>query len=58
MDKSGAWYSYGDLRLGQGRENAKKFLRDNPDLADEIETKIREKLGMSSLAVPVAAAAE
>ncbi|HEX3553921.1 MAG TPA: recombinase RecA [Thermoanaerobaculia bacterium] len=49
--KSGAWYSYGDLRLGQGRDNAKNFLRDNPDLADEIETKIREKLGMTGLAV-------
>src|SRR5436305_1928087 len=47
--KSGAWYSYGDLRLGQGRDNAKHFLRDNPDLADEIETKIREKLGMTGL---------
>jgi recombination protein RecA len=58
--KSGAWYSYGDLRLGQGRDNSKNFLRDNPDLADEIETKIREKLGMTGLAVPVreAAAAE
>jgi len=51
--KSGAWYSYGDLRLGQGRDNSKNFLRDNPDLADEIETKIREKLGMTSLVVPV-----
>ncbi len=50
--KSGAWYSYGDLRLGQGRDNAKNFLRDNPDLADEIELKIREKLGL-----PVAPAA-
>jgi recombination protein RecA len=44
--KSGAWYSYGDLRLGQGRDNAKSFLRENPDLADEIELKIREKLGL------------
>jgi len=44
--KSGAWYSYGDMRLGQGRENSKQFLRDNPDLADEIEAKIREKLGL------------
>jgi recombination protein RecA len=44
--KSGAWYSYGDLRLGQGRDNAKSFLRENPDLAEEIEMKIREKLGL------------
>jgi len=47
VDKSGAWFSYGDLRLGQGRENSKQFLRDNPDLADELELKIRELLGMS-----------
>lgn len=40
--KSGAWYSYGDTRLGQGRENAKQYLKDNPDLAREIEGKIRE----------------
>jgi recombination protein RecA len=46
VDKSGAWYSYGDLRLGQGRENSKQFLRDNPDLADEIELKLRELMGM------------
>ena len=60
--KSGAWYSYGDLRLGQGRENAKSFLRENPDLADEIEAKIRERLGLPTLtatpALREAAAAE
>ncbi len=44
--KSGAWYSYGDLRLGQGRDNAKQFLRENQDLAEEIEAKLREKLGL------------
>ncbi|HVT18507.1 MAG TPA: recombinase RecA [Thermoanaerobaculia bacterium] len=44
--KSGAWYNYGDLRLGQGRENAKQFIRDNPDLAAELEIKLREKLGI------------
>ncbi|HVS03860.1 MAG TPA: recombinase RecA [Thermoanaerobaculia bacterium] len=47
VDKSGAWYTYGDLRLGQGRENAKQFLRDNPDLAEEIELKLREAMGMA-----------
>jgi recombination protein RecA len=52
MVKSGAWYSYGDLRVGQGRDNAKQFLRDNPDLADEIEGKLREKMGMPVM-VPV-----
>ncbi len=41
--KRGSFYSYGDIRLGQGRENAKEFLRQNPDLADEIELAIREQ---------------
>jgi recombination protein RecA len=50
--KSGAWYSYGDLRLGQGRENSKQFLKDNPDLAEEIEIKIREKIGMPIPVLP------
>ena len=49
--KSGAWYSYGDVRVGQGRENSKQFLRENPDLADEIEGKLREKLGMPPMAL-------
>ena len=43
VQKSGAWFSYGDVRLGQGRENAKIYLRDNPEIALEIENKIREK---------------
>src|SRR5450759_2882901 len=43
VEKSGAWFSYGDLRIGQGRENAKQFLRDNPDVAAEIEVKSRER---------------
>ena len=42
VEKRGAFYSYGDVRLGQGRENAKQFLRDTPDLAVEIENKVRE----------------
>jgi recombination protein RecA len=46
VDKSGSWYSYGELRLGQGRENARKFLKDNPDLTTEIDQKIRVALGM------------
>ena len=37
VEKSGAWLSYGDLRIGQGRENAKQFLKENPELANEIE---------------------
>ncbi|MCB1034653.1 MAG: DNA recombination/repair protein RecA, partial [Acidobacteria bacterium] len=48
--KSGAWYSYGDLRLGQGRENVKQFIRDNPELADELEAKIRQEFGLHPLA--------
>jgi recombination protein RecA len=46
VQKSGAWYNYGDVRLGQGRDNAKQFLRENPDLADELETKLRGALGL------------
>jgi recombination protein RecA len=44
--KSGAWYTYEGDQLGQGKENARAFLRDNPDLADEIEKRIKEKLGV------------
>ena len=44
--KSGAWYTYEGDQLGQGKENARNFLRDNPDLANEIEKKIKEKLGI------------
>jgi recombination protein RecA len=47
IQRSGAWYSYGDdVRLGQGRENSKMFLRENPDIADEVEHKLRVALGM------------
>lgn len=46
VNKSGAWYSYGDIRLGQGREAAKDFLKQNPELADEIELKIRQACGL------------
>jgi recombination protein RecA len=46
IKKSGAWYTYESDQLGQGKENVRSFLRDNPDLADEIEKKIKEKLGI------------
>jgi recombination protein RecA len=46
--KSGAWYTYDADQLGQGKENSRTFLRDNPDLADEIEKKIKEKLGIGA----------
>lgn len=49
VKKSGAWYSYGDEKLGQGRENAKTFLEENEDLLAEIETVIRENLNMPAL---------
>jgi recombination protein RecA len=46
--KSGAWYTYEGDQLGQGKENARSFLRDNPDLGNEIEKKIKEKLGIGA----------
>ena len=57
VGKSGAWYNYGDVRLGQGRENAKTFLRENPDLADEIENKLRKELDLPPLEVAALGAA-
>ena len=46
VDKSGAWISYNSQRIGQGRENAKVFLRENPELANEIESAIRQNAGL------------
>jgi len=46
VEQAGSWYSYGDLRLGQGKENAKQFLRENPDVAEEIEERLRESLSI------------
>jgi recombination protein RecA len=57
IQKSGAWYSYGDQRIGQGRENAKLFLRDNAVLMAEVEAKVKDFLGIGS-AVAVAGAAD
>jgi recombination protein RecA len=51
MDKSGAWYSYGKERVGQGRDNAREFLRQNPELSVEIENLVRDHLGVKSRAV-------
>ncbi|HEY3736874.1 MAG TPA: recombinase RecA [Jatrophihabitans sp.] len=48
VKKSGAWYTYDSDQLGQGKENARTFLRDNPDLANELEKKIKEKLGVGA----------
>ncbi len=59
IEKTGSWFSYGDTRLGQGRENAKRFLRENPDLlnrlVEEIKTRHRQELGLDE---PLAAPAE
>ena len=46
VQKSGAWFSYGDLRLGQGKENSKNFLVENPDIAEEVDAQLRVALGL------------
>ena len=48
VQKSGSWYSYGDQRIGQGRENAKRFLRENPEAAADIDRRLREAFGIIS----------
>ncbi len=45
--KSGAWYAYNEAKIGQGRENAKQYLRDNPEICEEVKTKVREHYGLS-----------
>jgi recombination protein RecA len=55
LEKSGAWYIYNTDRLGQGKDNSRDFLKENPALAREIEAKIREKAGVRA-AAPIAAA--
>jgi recombination protein RecA len=54
IEKSGAWFAYGGERLGQGRENAKQFLKDNPEIHKAIEEKIRRELGLVREAEPAA----
>ena len=49
VNKSGAWYAYGETRIGQGRENAKTFLKEHPDMCREIENKVREHDGLPTL---------
>ena len=58
VKKSGAWFTYEGDQLGQGKENSRRFLKDNPDLADELERKIKEKLGVGPVADQPAEAAE
>ena len=55
IEKSGAWYAYNGEKIGQGRDNAREFLRENTDLAFEIENKVRESLGIPLLAAEVGA---
>ena len=55
IDKSGAWYSYNEERIGQGRENAKRFLADHPEMCTEIENKVRMAYGMAPVDMPKAA---
>src|SRR5690606_29619895 len=58
IDKSGAWYSYNGQKIGQGRENAKMFLRDNPAMMAEVEEKVKVVLGMTGEKEPAEAPAE
>ncbi len=58
VDKSGAWYAYSGEKIGQGKDNAREFLRENPDLAVEIENKIRDSLGIPLLGAAPGDAAE
>jgi recombination protein RecA len=54
LEKSGSWYSYKGERIGQGRENARQFLKDNPELADKLETDLRRALGLLKAPAPPA----
>ena len=56
VEKSGAWYAYNGEKIGQGKDNAREFLRENPDVAREIENKVRESLSIPLLGAPDAAA--
>jgi recombination protein RecA len=53
IDKRGSYYNYGDVRLGQGRENAKDFIRENPDMAEEIELTVRQQAFDEKILVPL-----
>ena len=46
VEKSGSWYSYKEERLGQGRENAKQFIKENPDIRQDIQQQIRDHYGL------------
>ena len=57
VEKSGSWYSYKGDRIGQGRENARQFLKDNPDIRQGLDTDLRKALGMTKKEPAVVAAA-
>jgi recombination protein RecA len=57
VEKAGAWYAYKGDKIGQGKDNARDYLKEHPDVAREIENKIREQAGVAMLAMPEAAAA-
>jgi recombination protein RecA len=56
VEKSGSWYSYNGERIGQGRENARQFLKDNPDIRQQIDTALRKALGFGRKEPEAAAA--
>ena len=58
VEKSGAWYSYKGEKIGQGKDNAREFLRNNPEIAVEIENKVREIVGVALLDTGVKAPAK
>ena len=51
VEKSGSWFNYGDIRIGQGRENAKQYFRDHPEIAEEITTKVLSRRDGTNAAV-------
>jgi recombination protein RecA len=58
IDKSGAWYSYGKERIGQGKDNTREYLRDHAEMANEIDAKIRAVLGVTAVAAGAGGGAE
>jgi recombination protein RecA len=58
VEKSGAWYSYQGDRIGQGKDNAREYLKDHADIAQEIEAKVREAVGVPQAGAAAAAVAE
>jgi recombination protein RecA len=58
VEKSGAWYAYKGEKIGQGKDNAREFLKNNPEIAREIENKVREAVGVALLETGVKASAK